>query len=86
MARKFIRKLMVTMIVLLILILLEVQTNNLVSTSSYPSLSNPLSIPFELDNVEGPVYNCLDVNVAHCKKMAKKSSVIFFAECVSMCC
>ena len=65
------RKLMVTMIDLLILILLEVQANNLVSTSSYPSLSNPLPIPFELDNVKGLVYNCLDVNVAHCKKMAK---------------
>lgn len=66
------RKLMVAIIDLLIFILVEVQTNDLVATSSHPSLSNPLPIPFDLDIVEGAVLICLERNVAHCKDMKKK--------------
>ena len=72
MARKFKGKLMVAMIDLLSLILVEVQANDLGPTSSHPSLSDPLPIPFDLDNVEGVVLPCREKMDARCNKKTQK--------------
>jgi hypothetical protein len=61
MARKFMRKVMVVMMDLIIIILVEVQANDLTSISFLPaSLLISLPLLSKPDKVQGLVYICLD--------------------------
>lgn len=63
------RKLKVVMLDLAILILIEVQTNDPISTTFHPSsLLIILSEPFKLDNMGESFFTCLQKRIEACKK------------------
>jgi hypothetical protein len=73
MARKCFRQLRVAMMDLVILLLIQVQANDLTSTSFHPSsLPIPLPHPSELDIMRGPLYDCISLKLEDCEKQHKK--------------
>ena len=69
MTKKFMRKLVVVLLDLVILVLIEVQANDMASTSFHTS-SLPISLPFpfKLDNEQLPFSICFEEKIEECKK------------------
>lgn len=66
------RKLMMVMIDSVLLILVEVQAINIVSTSLHPtSLQMLLPYPSKIDNVKSIFQLCLEEEIAECENMPK---------------
>jgi len=85
MVRKCVRNLPVLIMEVLILIVLNVQANDLASTSFYPS-SPPILLPysFELDRAKGDIHECLTNEIEGCKssKTTWPSSDIKYSYCI----
>ena len=79
MITKFMRKLIMTIIELVILIVIEVKANDLFSTSLNPrSLPNPS----KLDNVESLFHTVLKKELAKCEKFVKRKEFEENARCI----
>ncbi len=75
---KFMRKLLVVMMGLVILILFEVQANELSFTFFHPSSLPPL----ELDSNYGTIDSCLEKKFVSCGEKLKKGDIMPFTGCI----
>ena len=81
MARKCFRQLMLAKMDLVILLLIQVQANDLTSTSLHPSsLPIPLLHPYELDNM--PLYDFISLKLETCEEWYKRVHIGLLVGCV----
>lgn len=71
-------------VVFITLILVEVQVNDVVPTSSHPLFSVPPPFSFKLDNSHVSFYTCLDESIRICVNLNKKVKIDLFAECIRL--
>ncbi len=83
MAWKLIRKLMILIMDLVILVLIEVQVNDMTSTSFHTS-SLPISLhhPFKLDKLYSIFPICFEKKIKKCKKLQKREGLLEHSSCV----
>jgi hypothetical protein len=82
MAKKYMLKLMMVEMELIIFIVFEVKANAFMSFSLHPS-SLPINFPHssQLDNIPGPLQNCLEIKPKVCNEKHSHES-IDYADCV----